>query len=95
MRIFIMSLPKNIKEKLRECPLDIQVFIKTLQSENTKLATQNGKLTVQNVTNKIVISELKKCIAKQTSELDELRKKTDSVTFNVVYGNHKKSPKNV
>jgi len=87
-----MSFPKETKEKLRDCPLEIQVFVKALHSENSKLATKNGNLTAQNITCRTVISELKKCIAKQSKELDELRKKAEAVTFNVVYDDHKKNP---
>jgi len=85
-----MALPKEIKEKLRECPLEIQVFVKELQSENVKLATQNSKLTAQQITNKNRITELKKRIASQAKEIDKISAK--AATLRVVYDGHKTSP---
>lgn len=80
-----MPLPKELKSKLRECPLEIQEFVKALHTENTKLATKNGKLTAQNVTCQTTITELKKCIASQTKELNKLRKKAEPINLNVIY----------
>ena len=82
-----MALPKEIKEKLRKCPFEIQVFVNELQTENTKLATKNGNLTAQNITCRSIISELKKCINKQAKEIKRISDK--SAVIRVVYDNHK------
>ena len=77
-----MTFPKKIKEKLKKCPLEIQVFIKELQADHNKVARKNAKLYSQNLLCKDRIAILEKQIKIQAHEIAKLSKKT---TIKVIY----------